>query len=307
MTPLNKKQRLHTNVDVRPVGQSKANKSQKATREALACGVYSTKKQELWKEHLRNIDLLAEFDDSKVEMLRHVWCSNCGKWQAMPDLTPSKTAIFRKHHDSCKEKNYNKKKANSKMARTSTLTLVTFAHIFSRTLSTTKNQHPRLLEQCLGLSKADNARIPQYLKRSCAPGGGAHSVTRITSEFFTKPFSELSDDKQENINVQQRHEHQWQNDHQTLHMFLVRCMATCLGHDQKTGHILPCRPCTELLNVCSFLTIINIPTPSNENYKYINKQFQNPIIGEQYAKVIGLKELLDAAVSSYLYPQLQYL
>ncbi|KAF8220905.1 hypothetical protein L208DRAFT_995635, partial [Tricholoma matsutake] len=133
------------------------------------------------------------------------------------------------------------------------------------------------------------------LKRSCAPGGGACSVTRITSEFFTKLFSKLSDDEQEKVNVQQRHEHQWQNNHQTLHMFSVRCMATCLGHDQKTGRILPCRPCTELLNVCSFLTIINIPTPSNENYKYINKQFQNPIIGEQYAKVIGLKELLDTA------------
>ena len=236
-------------------------------------------------------------------MLRHVRCSNCGKWQAMPDLTPSKTAVFRKHHDSCKEKNYDKKKANSKTARTSTLTSAAFAHIFSRTFLTAKNQHPCLLEPCPGLSKADNVRIPQYLKRSCAPGGGARSVTRIASEFFTKPFSELSDDKQEKVNVQQRHEHQWRNNHQTLRVFSVRCTATRLGHDQKTGRILPCRPCTELLNLRSFLTIINIPTPSNKNYKYINKQFRNPIIGEQYAKIIGLKELLDAAGSGYLYPQ----
>lgn len=35
--------------------------------------------------------------------------------------------------------------------------------------------------------------------------------------------------------------------------------------------------------------------PSTENYKYINKDYRNQLIGEQYAKVKGVKDILDSA------------
>ena len=247
-----------------PVGLSKAARSQKAAREAADRGVFDFVKREKWKKRILQIDPKAEFYD---EDLRGVRCSNCSRKTKVPD--PSNVRVFEKHHERCKAGQYDKQKTKVKTARTSTLTLMGFERVFSRHRGKSK---PAKLEPCPGLSKADDAQIPVYLKRTAVNGGGSRSVTKIATELFAKPFRKLSKQRKTKVRLMQNHEQQWRNDHFMLHVFATTCTTTCNGYDPD-GRVRPCHSCQSLLKLHAFQTRINVLLPEDENYKYVNKQF----------------------------------
>ncbi|KAJ3749525.1 hypothetical protein DFH05DRAFT_1533309 [Lentinula detonsa] len=61
--------------------------------------------------------------------------------------------------------------------------------------------------------------------------------------------------------------------------------------------ILPCAECLSLLQLQEFKSSLRVPMPLDKNYRHVNKQWQNPILGEQFLKTAGLKELFDSVVS----------
>ena len=195
---------------------------------------------------------------------------------------------------------YDQKKTKAKSAYTSTLPA-----LFDRLVTLGKaiaGKHEELKpEPCPGLNEYNNKDIPSYLRRSSAAGRGSRSVTKIAEEVFGKPFLQLSKARKNRIILQQAHEQRWRNDHQGMRVFSMTCTTTCNGYSKSDGCPLPCQACTSLLKLHEFQVILNKPMPRNENYRFMNFRFRNPLIGEQYAKVKGLKELLDAAVSSLLY------
>lgn len=278
-----------------PIGQSKAARSEKKAREEADNGVCKDPaKREDWKKRILQIDPHAEFYEDQLRAIR---CSNCGEKKMATKLNSIDS--FKDHHCRCVAKGYDQKKAKSKTAHTSTLPAL-FKRLVTLGKVITGKREKFRPEPCPGLTVCDDQRIPLYLKRSSAAGGGGRSVAKIAGEIFSNSFTQLSRTRKTHVLLQQAHEQRWRNDHQGMRVFSTTCATTCNGHSKSDARPLPCQACASLLKLHRFQTILNKPTPANENYKYINTRFRNPLIGEQYAKVKGLKELLDAAVSSLL-------
>lgn len=66
-----------------------------------------------------------------------------------------------------------------------------------------------------------------------------------------------------------------------------------MSDSKRNGRTLPCLECDDVLHDSRFHRILNKPTPADENYKYTNKAFRNRLLGEQYARVKGLKPIIE--------------
>ncbi|KAF9076318.1 hypothetical protein BDP27DRAFT_1142552, partial [Rhodocollybia butyracea] len=97
----------------------------------------------------------------------------------------------------------------------------------------------------------------------------------------------------------QQHEHRWQNDHRNLRVFSTQC-TNISPTTQINERQLPCMDCTSLLKLREFRNALRVAMPSNENYQHLNKEYHNEILGEQYAKVKGMSELLNATSSIFV-------
>lgn len=62
---------------------------------------------------------------------------------------------------------------------------------------------------------------------------------------------------------------------------------------KKDGRTLPCLECDRVLHDSRFRRILKKPTPADENYKYTNQLFRNQLLGKQYARVKGLKTIIE--------------
>ena len=93
----------------------------------------------------------------------------------------------------------------------------------------------------------------------------------------------------------QMHEQQWQNDHADLQVFSMTCkhLVLVLAVDQDAP---PCSDCQGLLHNNKFQTALRKPTPLKENYKFINRRFQDPILSELYTRTKGLQDLIESTV-----------
>ena len=277
-----------------PVGLSRSARSEKAAREAADRGDWDPEERRKWKKAILQIDAKAEFYEDKPRAVR---CSNCGSQRMVK--TKNDTRRFLDHYDECVQKKWQNKKGNAHVSRTSTLTSSTYKHLFSHpsqvhtptSVSSTKPKHP---PPCPGLSVAQDERIPIYLKRTSVSGGGARSISIIAVELFSKPFRKLSSQNKDIVLDTQRHELAWTNHHQKLRVFSSCC--TNVAHQSDRDQVKPCHSCCALLKSTRFRSAINKPTPSDNNFKYINHRFRNQVLGEQFARVKGLKNLLDSAV-----------
>jgi hypothetical protein len=148
---------------------------------------------------------------------------------------------------------------------------------------------------CPGISEKDIANVERYLMRSPAAGGGSRSVFKIATEKFQKAFSRLKPTAQEEVRLTQQHEQTWKNDHACLRVFSTACRATV---PDSTSRILPCSSCAKLLSSKSFKRTLRKPTPEAKNYIYTNMQFRNPVLGNIYARTVGLQAIIEQPVTS---------
>lgn len=130
-------------------GQSRAARSEKASRRATDSGEVAEKKREGWKEKILAIDGQAEFSDQR---LRAVRCSNWGRELLVS--TAYNTSRFRTHYDDCRSSRRRRKNANT-TARTTTLKSPAFKNYFAPKLSHAAPKEPSRPLPCPGLTSME--------------------------------------------------------------------------------------------------------------------------------------------------------
>ncbi|KAJ6541136.1 hypothetical protein B0H10DRAFT_1754264, partial [Mycena sp. CBHHK59/15] len=132
------------------------------------------------------------------------------------------------------------------------------------------------------------------LQRTAWVGGGGRALTVIAKEKFKKLFSALSKRKKKEVADTQLHEHRWRNDHTNLRVFSARCRKEVL---EPTGgsRVLPCSECSAVLSIKGFKQSTRRPVPADKDYIYVNDKYRNQLLGELYARSIGLKEIIETA------------
>ncbi|KAJ6615027.1 hypothetical protein B0H10DRAFT_2220789 [Mycena sp. CBHHK59/15] len=143
---------------------------------------------------------------------------------------------------------------------------------------------------CPGITEDDHPRVPGYLKRTGAMGGGSRSVFKIAMETFRKAFRALGNKRQREVRDTQQHEQKWRNDHTHLRVFTTSCEKTV---PERTPRTLPCSACADLLSRKSFKVALKKEAQDSKNYIYTNKQYRNQVLGEIYGRTIGLQDIIE--------------
>lgn len=280
-----------------PVGISRSARASREARAAAISGEFKVNavKMEKWRMKILLLDRHAEFNQKDIRVVRH---SVCGRDVTVKE--PYDTNRFSQHvNDECANL---KPKPN---AGTPTLFKM-FANQVANsaakggirvngpdkgTLLANVDRKP-----CPGITKTNNQRILVYLGRTGALGGGGRSVTAIAMEKFGKAFIMLELKQKKEVLDTQAHEHQWRNDHKHLRVFSISCSHNVNVDSSSLDHIPPCGPCFSLLSNNSFKRALNIPIPLDENYIHVNYRFRNQHLGHLYARMKGLKELIEVEV-----------
>lgn len=220
-----------------PVGLAKSSKSSMASRRAADRGEVTVEAREKWKKKILAVDSRAEFYEDDF---RGVRCSNCGNKRLVKDANDWKR--FEKHYISCVDNKRDKKPSNVKTSRTSTLTSG-FLRFRWKTVSSSGVTVDHKPLPCPGLTEADEKRIPVYLGRTGASGGGARSITKIAKEHFASLFRQLRRHEKDAVLDLQSHEHKWRNDHRKLCVFATDCDTLAKPGRSAESRPLPCQPC----------------------------------------------------------------
>ncbi|KAJ6607189.1 hypothetical protein B0H10DRAFT_2228110 [Mycena sp. CBHHK59/15] len=143
---------------------------------------------------------------------------------------------------------------------------------------------------CPGVTEDDIPNVQRYVRRTGATGGGSRSVFKIAMATFKKSFSALTGKHQKEVRDTQQHEQKWRNDHTHLRVFSTACEKT-VRH--KNPRALPCSSCAALLSRKSFKDALKKKPRDPKNYIYMNKQYQNQVLGEIYGRTIGLQDIIE--------------
>jgi hypothetical protein len=267
-----------------PVGIAKSSVQAKKTRDAAKRGELEINKgrEKRWRATMETIDPHVEFFEKNVSAARHF---NCGK--VIKVKQPYDTTRFSVHANGCKG---SKKKSNTSGG------MATLFQMASKAKWEVKASHAeKPIEEmpCCGISEVDHKLIPAYLERTAAKGGGSCSVAKIALEKYHKTFSLLAPKQKKVVDDIQVHEQQWRNDHAKLRVFSTRCKRSVHIRSNSPS---PCAECQSLLHNNQFRIVLKKPTPKKENYKFVNRKFQDPILGKLYARTKGLQDLIESAV-----------
>lgn len=280
-------------------------KWEKEQRDAWYAGSLKVEaaKERRWRNRILKIHPEAEFVDGDVMRYRH---QKCGQWLRVK--YPYDATRMRQHHKECKGK-----RAKGAKASAGSQTLDTFAaklgwawrkvrdaRTASPTLFTTSSSSSSASARatCPGLTNLDNVKIPSYLRRTAARGGGGRSPLKIAQELFKKTFSRLKPKQKRRVFLEQQGGWTWQNDHPNDRVF-----ATCCSRSvryQPPDRPPPCPECRTVLTSKAFRNAIAKKTPKDQNYIYVNYRYRDEILGQLYARCIGLQSLLNNPVGSQL-------
>ena len=245
-----------------------------------------------WKEKVLNDDPAAKFDPSNLHLVRHSICGRDILVKEMYDATR-----WRKHIEDCVPTKRRKIDPTAGMP-----TLPDMASKFGWKMTKiekpTKEPAPKIQPlACPGLTEVDNRLVPIYIQRTGAKGGGSQSVTVIAKDRFGKKFSKLNQKKQRQVLDLQEHEQTWRNDHGNSRVFSVTCIHY-VSPAHQGGLVRPYEPCIALLRDRRFQSVLQKPLPNDSNYIYNNHRFRNQVLGELYARTIGLREIIESPVSN---------
>ncbi|KAJ6556704.1 hypothetical protein B0H10DRAFT_2201541 [Mycena sp. CBHHK59/15] len=295
-------------MDVRPkkangTGTSKSAASAQKTRDALKSGELTVATADktryaAWQETLRtgkkgngkNADPHVKFHPTDVKKARH---SLCGTWVTMGEVYEA--GRWNQHFKTACTALHPGKKMKIGDGLGGVPTLQSMGWMKGKSSSALRK--PKLSVPCPGLTAATCPRLPVYLKRTGASGGGARSLTVIAKELFGRlaRFSGLKAKEQDVVADTQRHERQWINDHAKQRVFSTNCKKQVLAGGLDGSRVLPCSECSSILGNSRFKQAIRLPIPADENYLYVNDKYRNQELAHIYARTVGLKEIIETA------------
>ena len=149
---------------------------------------------------------------------------------------------------------------------------------------------------CLGITSDHDQRVPNFIMRTGADGGGARSVTKIADELFNKPYGELSERKKSLVDTAQMHEWSFRFDRLHMAIHLTKCKKVILAPEDDDNPYT-CDECLGMYNSDQRLKAgLRKPMPKSEHFKYLNEQYQGKSTAERYAKTQGLLEIIQDKV-----------
>lgn len=215
--------------------------------------------------------------EGNVKLVKH---SLCGESVAMKE--PYSTGHFHRHIDTC----YGPPKSAD-------LSGGEISRFFTR-----KNVQIQSLP-CPGLDGSQHERIPIYLGRSSAAGGGAPSRTIVARELYEGcEYKLLTKAQKTNVRRLQALQFRWINDHREGRVVSARCLKTVVVKDG--GEANPCIECLALLRLGGLRNALRRPTPDDKNLKYTPKECLATLIGKLYAAHLGLREIMESPVREFL-------
>lgn len=283
------------------MGQSRSSIHARERRKALKDGTLTINEsaREVWKAKLRQLDSLVEFDEKNLRSARH---SICGDFIKMKDI--GDTTRFKEHMKTCTAEK-RKRQAQTSATTSSSAGLSApslFAFGFRKAskedLKENKIKKPAVQTVlCPGLTEADNSHITSYLYRTSASGGGGQSITDISKELYGLFFRDLASNVKDEVLDMQQLGHKWRNDHRRFRVFSKECREKVIDPGSNSGRISPCDKCLHLLTLKSFKTAIRRRVKDESNYIYTPKMHRDSVLGQIYARTIGLKEIIEMPVS----------
>ena len=238
----------------------------------------------------RLVDRLSQFRYEKDTW--SVFHSKCGAWRVMAE--PYSSTKFKQHVNSCKSTG----KAEGHTTLTSFFGVPSKAQqkVPAKQGNKTNNEAPNIDCPCSGITARHDARVPDFITRTGAEGGGARSVTKIADELFKKKYADLSERKKTRVDVAQRHEWTFCFDRVLMAIFSTKCEKYVKGaKDSEDSHT--CSQCLAvLLSDSRFKSGLRVPIPEDGNFRYLNEKYQGKSTAERYAKSQGLQDLLEDKV-----------
>lgn len=271
-----------------PVGISRSAVASQKLKAEMKAGTHKINKvrQQTFENECRLSDPAAEFSYGENWRVFH---SQCGKWLVMTEAY--NLTRFRQHIKGCK-----KVGSGSKFTTLNSFVVKGPAwQIESKSVEALVP--PRMADYpCLGITTSHDQRIPKFITRTGADGGGARSVTKIANELFNKPYSELSERKKSQVDTAQMHEWSFHFDRLRMAIHSSKCKKVVTAPEVDDGHHTCCE-CLDMYNSDQRLkSALQKPMPQPENFKYLNKQYQGKSTAERYAKTQGLLEIIQDKV-----------
>ena len=276
-------------------GKSKAARASLALRQRFRSGEFevSTRRLKEWKAEIHVDDPDAEFDPKNICHVRH---SGCGRFFRVKE--PYDLTRWRSHLKACKI-GLKKKSANTQsllgMGWFSSKKPEKRIKVTNKTPDSPDDSPINFEKPCPGLTKANNEKIAVYLSRTAAGSGGGTNIHSIAQKLFKTLFRHLSSKQKEEVFDEQQHGHTWKNDHQRLKVYATACHRT-VQLPSPTAPTPPCSECNKVLHSKAFKNAISKKEPKPENMVYVTMRNRSPVLGKLYARVVGLKELIETPV-----------
>lgn len=178
-----------------------------------------------------------------------------------------------------------------------TIDMIFKKQLDAQPLVTTSNTKKMTLP-CPGLRKGDNMSTESYLEHTGAGGGGGPCIISIAKDLYRKTYWKLSPSHKQQVLIAQIHEWKWCNNHRIEVIFSTNCTKAVLVPYQpklNASQPQPYGPCQSLLQLKVFKNALKVPQPSDENYKYVNMQYQNDKIAAIYGRCNSLCEIFEAS------------
>ena len=270
-------------------GTSQSALTSRKLREKVASGTYviQRKRLENWKEKISNLDPGARFDRKNPQKVFH---SRCSTWLLVKE--PGDTTRFKRHVKTCQTK---PTPASGTLMGMGWLKVGNVEMRGDRKVTATVSGRSEAKMPCRGVSDMDDLFVSRYLKQTGAGGGGGRSIHVISRERFEKQFRYLTRSQKEEVQEVQRAEWAWRNDHLNLRVHVTNCERFTSSHSIALSL---CPKCERLLFLKVFVNATLKKTPLDENLKYTNAQYLNPVLGHLYGKVKGLRAIIEHPVSN---------
>ncbi|KAF9784786.1 hypothetical protein BJ322DRAFT_1196341 [Thelephora terrestris] len=248
--------------------------------------VVQEKRFETWKAKILNLDPSAQFDQKDPMRVFH---SRCSTWLRTKE--PGDTTRFRQHGEMCR--------AKPVPAHGTLMGMGWLVKKEARTSGDGKDEGRSEREEgvedvrkmpCRGASAMDNTLIDRYLKRTWVGGGGGRSIHVVSRERFKKEFRYLTRAQREEVQMTQRAEWRWTNDHINARVHSRKCKLFTSSRSLASSL---CVECEALLNLKAFTDAIRKPMPLDENLKFTNTQYLHPDLKHLYTKVKGLRAIIE--------------
>lgn len=149
---------------------------------------------------------------------------------------------------------------------------------------------------CPGLTRSANPKVNQYLSRTAMPGGGARSKLALSLLVFGRKWVELNLKECKVVLRRVALEYQWINSHAAGSVHSKNCEASVQQPQGESGERdpSPCSSCLALLRNHRFQSAINRKCPEDAKLKFVPIAYRCPVLGDIYAKHMGVRELIEA-------------